>query len=174
MLSILFVTGEQKITTCRAIHVLYLRIIVRKETKSPYTHIRRNIILFVSNNITFNKHIQFPFLFICSLNDLVKQIRDYLVTNLIWQLHFSYHEHLLYSRLHFFILHNRIGGQCSILFFCTEFIFLFRFFHYFQNETRSSWFSAILPRLPILYSERKYIVYACYQTSSQSAQPFLH
>ena len=124
MLSILFVTGEQKITTCRAIHVLYLRIIVRKETKSPYTHIRRNIILFVSNNITFNKHIQFPFLFIRSLNDLVKQIRDYLVTNLIWQLHFSYHEHLLYSRLHFFYSTQPNRGSMF------NFIFLHRIYFF--------------------------------------------
>jgi hypothetical protein len=116
------ITREQKITTHRAIHVLYLRIIVRKETKSPYTHLRRNIILFVSDNITFNKIVYISFLFIRSLNDLVKQIRDYLVTNLIWQLHFPYHEHLLYSRFHFFYSTDR--GEMF------NFIFLHRFYFF--------------------------------------------
>ena len=69
---LVIITRKKEISTTRAVHVLDLEVVIRKETEAPYTHIRRSIILFVPYNTAFNETIQFPFFCFSSLNDLMK------------------------------------------------------------------------------------------------------
>ena len=69
---LVIITRKKEISTTRAVHVLDLEVVIRKETEAPYTHIRHSIVLFVPYNIKFNKHIQFLFFCMRDIHDFVK------------------------------------------------------------------------------------------------------
>ena len=103
VISSITITGKKEIAANRAIHVLDISIVIkRSKAHSPHTHIRRNIILFVSDNITFYKSIQFRLLSSRSLFYILEKVRDYLLAYLVRQKEFPDQKYFLDGGFHLF------------------------------------------------------------------------